>query len=605
MISSMEQGGRRKPAPRHQNHPIPLLRGPFEESIIEAQISPGSYSITPADAAARRAHLLSSSTYERTCSGRWRQRDGERYHPLWKLIAQMSFGVHLLDEGAARSEIDAVKILQSHVNEVDGFLQRTGEDFQLASRDIAKRIVLLEDPFKNLKAFDAILESRHCRLSILHISDTVDDVVERSLVAMQDALKDVEKGLQAVSVFGRYLRGLGKAGPRPKSATVEAIQRTMIANIQGWNRTFLHLYTQGQDLARLLIRLSSANSELRRQVAFASRKYATHFSSQPATTKFEPDRRQTMNPRLSRLFRRRTGIPTDISREMLSLDKPLPDRPETLSSDIDTVFINQILYDYNVTRPAQPQSNLPRRSASSAQKRVTTFHGRPRPYSVSAFGSPINKRGFDSGVSVKWTANGTKNLTSFEDSPLAASKSPGNTRFAGQPLHWNTTVEYSNHKDVNEYHSHVKPASPSTSPSPGLSSRKSKLSLRSLGQSFRSQDQPGRTKSAVTALLGLIRQRAKKSSGSRGPNNERDTSHRTSPSLPQKEPPSVVWTRYDPEINSRLPNPNTSNPVDGQSRRQVVGAEHHLELDHNLTALPSIEPTAFPESKSRSRYLGR
>ena len=605
MISPTEQGGRRKPAPRHRHdHPIPLLRGPFEESIIEAQNSRDLYLITPADAAARRAHLLSSSTYERTCSGRWRQRDGERYHPLWKLIAQMSFGVHLLEEGAARSEIDAVKILQSHVNEVDGFLQRTGEDFQLASRDIAKRIVLLEDPFRNLKAFDAILESRDCRLSILHISDTVDDVVERSLVAMQDALKDVEKGLQAVSVFGRYLRGLGKAGPRPKSATVEAIQRTMRANIQGWNRTFLHLYTQGQELARLLIRLSSANSELRRQVAFASRKYATHLSSQPATTKFESDRRQTMNPRLSRLFRRRTGIPTDISREMSSLDKPLPDRPETLRSDIDTVFINQILYD-NVTRPAQPQSNLPRRSASSAQKRVTTFHGRPRPYSVAAFGSSINKRGFDSGVSVKWAANGTKDLTSFEDSPLAASKSPGNQRFANQPLHENTAVEYTNHKDANDYHSHVKPASPSTSPSPGISSRKSKLSLRSLGQSFRSQDQPGRTKSAVTALLGLIRQRAKKPSGSRGPDSERDTSHHISPSLPQKELSGVVWTRYDPETNPRLPNPYTSSAVDGQSRRKLVGAEHHLEPDHNFTALPSIEPTAFPESRSRSRYLGR
>lgn len=594
-----------EPTPRYQHaHPIPLLRGPFEESIWEAQSNSESNLISPSDGPSRRAHLLASNTYERTCSGRWRQRRGERYHPLWKLIAQLSFGLHLLAGRAARSEVESVKIMQSHVNEIDGFLQRTAEDIQLASQDITKRIIGLEDPLENLKTFDAMLERRDFRLSILHINDAVDHVAERSLIAMQDAQKDVEKGLQGVSVFGRYLRGGEK---NQESATFEAVQKTMVSNVQGWSRTFLHLHTKGQELAQLLARLSSANSELRRQVAFASRKHIVHTPNQwPSQASALDAPRQASNPRLSKLLRQRTDIPSDICRKELSLDKPLPGRPQNLISGIDPLSINQILSDYNTARSPQGRANIPRRSVSLAQRRTAQFDGHPRRFSVATFASPVKKQALNSTEPAKW---GTDHVKEGADSGNENSATParlGNPRIAVQPLHEDVQVRNGSREDNHRDQSGTTESRRPISARPALSGRKSGLSLRSLGRSIRPQNQASRSRSAVTALLGVFRTGDKESNSAREVQGKKDADHRKpSRLLRKKGASSVVWTKHNPESSPQLPTPYSPTPVKREGRHWGVKVADIPELGHNFTALPSIENNALPRTAIRSEYLSK
>ena len=101
-------------------HPVPSLQGPFEESMIES-VNDLAENDIPNDAVLRRTILLDSAFYQRVVAGRWKQKPGEKYHPLWKLVAQMSFGLHLLARSMARSEDEVMKILQAHVDDIDGF----------------------------------------------------------------------------------------------------------------------------------------------------------------------------------------------------------------------------------------------------------------------------------------------------------------------------------------------------------------------------------------------------------------------------------------------------------------------------------------------------
>ena len=147
-------------------HPVPQLQGPFEESMLESVNDMADQDVY-LDAAERRATLLEKPHYERICAGRWKQKPGEKYHPLWKIAAQTSFGMHLLAEGMAKSEDEVMKILQSHVDDVDGFLERTTEDFDLALSDVQERLRYLRLPLEHVEVFDRMLEDRTFRASII------------------------------------------------------------------------------------------------------------------------------------------------------------------------------------------------------------------------------------------------------------------------------------------------------------------------------------------------------------------------------------------------------------------------------------------------------
>ncbi|KAL6245351.1 hypothetical protein RBB50_007349 [Rhinocladiella similis] len=269
---------------RPPTHPVPQLQKPFEESMVESVDDQADQEV-PMDAMARRTILLEGSRYERVIAGRWRQKPGEKYHPLWKLVAQMSFGMHLLAENMAISEEEVMRILQSHVDDIDGFLERTTEDFDLAQSDIHERIRCLKLPLSHGEVFDRMLEDRAFRASILDGNEKIDHVISRTKKAAKDALKDVQKGFDATNVLEKYLTKLNSTWKRDSSEH-EAVLVAMLGNAEGWRRAFLELHLQGNKLTGSLKKLAEVVAEMERRAAIVSRNLVAraqkskHISSQ-------------------------------------------------------------------------------------------------------------------------------------------------------------------------------------------------------------------------------------------------------------------------------------------------------------------------------------
>jgi hypothetical protein len=251
-------------------HPVPQLQGPFEESMMES-LNESEEGEQQADSVARRKLLLQGETYERVCAGRWKQRPGEKFHPLWKLSAQLSFGLHLLAQGLAKSEEEVMRILQSHVDDIDGFLERTTEDFDLAQSDVDERLRYLRLPLEHVDVFDHMLDDRAFRTSIVEGNEKIEHIVERTSEAMKDALKDVQKGIDATGALGKYLTDL-KNTWTDKTPELEAVYVAMLGNVEGWTRAFMDLHLQGNRLAVSLVQLAGIVAEMQRRAGIASRK---------------------------------------------------------------------------------------------------------------------------------------------------------------------------------------------------------------------------------------------------------------------------------------------------------------------------------------------
>lgn len=199
-----------------------------------------------------------------------------RYHPFWKLVSQMVFGVHLLAKRLAKSDVEVMKILQSHVDEVDGFLQRTTEDFLIIHLDVRTRIQYLSLPLGNLDVFDEMLEDRNFRLSLVAYNDQIEHAVDRFTLAITDSLKDLRKGKEAMGALWHYLRQLADEGYF-QSKSLKAFHQTMIDNMEGWIITLSKLRRRGAALHKALRQLAFAVTEMQRRVGVASRKDARSF----------------------------------------------------------------------------------------------------------------------------------------------------------------------------------------------------------------------------------------------------------------------------------------------------------------------------------------
>ena len=256
-------------------HPVPTMQGAFEESMLETMNEleePESIDrFSKADSVSRRKILLEQEQYERTVAGRWKQKPGEKFHPLWKLVAQISFGMHLLQQGLAKSDEEVIKILQTHVDEVDGFLERTTEDFDLGQGDIDERIRYLRLPLEHGEVFDSMLKDRSFRTAIVEGNEKIEHIVDRTAAAMKDALKDVTKGLVSTRELAKYLTRLEKTWD-DRSDEHNSVYMAMIGNTEGWTRAFLTLQQKGSTLGRALIQLGSIVGEMQRRAGVASRK---------------------------------------------------------------------------------------------------------------------------------------------------------------------------------------------------------------------------------------------------------------------------------------------------------------------------------------------
>lgn len=241
---------------------------------------------------------------------------GERYHPFWKLVSQMVFGVHLLAKRLAKSDAEVMKILQGHVDELDGFLQRTTEDFLIIHLDVRTRIQYLSLPLGNLDVFDEMLRDPNFRLSLVAYNDQIENAVDRFTLAITDALKDLRKGKEAMGALWYYLHQLADEGCFG-SDSLKAFYRAMMENMEGWIVALSKLRRRGAALQKALKQLAFAVIEMQHRVGVASRKDVRSFIQM---TNKSPGRAKSVR---QRLFAK--GPTTPASCPMS--DKPLPRDP--------------------------------------------------------------------------------------------------------------------------------------------------------------------------------------------------------------------------------------------------------------------------------------
>jgi len=255
-------------------HPIPSMQGAFAESMVEAAGSstPSEKKSRVGNAAARRMLLLDQDISEETHAARWRQKPGQRYHELWKLMAQISFGIYLLLNGIARDDEQVMNILQGHVDEVDEFLETTLEDFDLAQEDIDERLQLLRMPLENIHIFDGMLEDRNFRMQIVEGNEKIEHAITRTAAMMKDALKDVQQGLNACKEFTFYLAEEQEDGVwMDTRQDMQKVFDAMKGNVDGWYKAYVSLQTKGNRLGVALVQLGSIVAEMDRRAGEVSR----------------------------------------------------------------------------------------------------------------------------------------------------------------------------------------------------------------------------------------------------------------------------------------------------------------------------------------------
>lgn len=254
-------------------HPMPSFQAAFNESIIESieEQTTQRQHHPKLGAKARRQKMIQADEYDETYNAQWRNRPQAKYHPLWKLMAQISFGVHLVEQRLARSDEEVVKILQRHVDEVDAFLDRTTEDLDLSHRDIDERVNHLRLPLQHIDIFDAMLEDMKFRFDIVDGNDKIEQVMTRTARAMKDALADVIKGLEAVTELSRYLDDVRQRVHGLNDQT-SSICNAMKENTEGWLRCLRRLQTMGTDLGISLAQLGNIWSTMVDRAAIASQR---------------------------------------------------------------------------------------------------------------------------------------------------------------------------------------------------------------------------------------------------------------------------------------------------------------------------------------------
>ncbi|GAB1195295.1 hypothetical protein APSETT444_004553 [Aspergillus pseudonomiae] len=140
--------------------------------------------------------------------------------------------------------------------------------------DVRTRIQYLNLPLQNLEAFDGMLQDRNFRLTMIDYNQKIEHAIERFTTAIEDALKDMQKGKEAIGVLWRYLKQSAEEhGPLPSN--LFATHKAMLANTEGWNVAFSKLRRKGFALQSALSQLCLAITELQRRVGVASRKEAS------------------------------------------------------------------------------------------------------------------------------------------------------------------------------------------------------------------------------------------------------------------------------------------------------------------------------------------
>ena len=246
------------PVPRH---PILAMQNAFAESMHDAGDPKIKYPTH--DVKERRRLLLEGERMEDSLSPKWRQKPWQQHHQLWKLMAQISFGIYLLLNGMAKDDQQVMDILQTHVDEVDEFLEMTLEDFDLAQEDISERLQFLKLPLENISVFESMLEDSTFRTQIMEGNERISHVIDCTAYAVADSLKGVMQGMEATREFGVYLARLdGNSNWKQKHADMMKVFDAMKGNVDGWNKAYVALKDRGNNLGVTLVQLGTIVREI-------------------------------------------------------------------------------------------------------------------------------------------------------------------------------------------------------------------------------------------------------------------------------------------------------------------------------------------------------
>ncbi|KAI9710548.1 MAG: hypothetical protein M1820_002684 [Bogoriella megaspora] len=307
-------------------HPVALMQGAFEESIFESTDQNVGQDTDAkqdkADPTVWRQKLLDGNEQPNGSTSRWKQRPNAKFHPLWKLVAQITFGMHLLHQQLAKSDEEVVKILQTHVDEIDSFLERANDDFDLAIKDIDERIRYLKLPLEHIDVFDVMLEDKQFRTSIIDGNDKIEKIVKQTARGMHDALFDISRGLEATAELKKYLESLGIEWTDGNDE-LRSTYDVMRANVEGWLRAFNDLQMKGHSLNLSMVKLGSIIGEMSKRAGIASRRHA-QITSPPRSPRLNPSRIRSPPP--ASRYAGRTP------------KKPLPHEPDLIKPAVEATL---------------------------------------------------------------------------------------------------------------------------------------------------------------------------------------------------------------------------------------------------------------------------
>ncbi|KAK4218849.1 hypothetical protein QBC37DRAFT_274061 [Rhypophila decipiens] len=265
-----------EPAPRlppPPQHPIPSMQDGFAESLVEAM---GGTTQKPklrtGDAKARRDELLDQDKEDPPPGATWRFRPGQKCHELRRLMAQISFGVYLLLNGMANSQISVFSILQGHIDEVDEFLETTLEDIGLATKDLEDRMAHLKLPMDNVDVFERMLEDRNFRLQILEGNLKIEHIVARTNVALEQTVQDLGEAVASTREFAEYLAKQENGRWRLERPDVIDIFAAMKGNTDGWSIAFVDLQSKASHLETVIHQLIAMIAEIEKRAEKVSRR---------------------------------------------------------------------------------------------------------------------------------------------------------------------------------------------------------------------------------------------------------------------------------------------------------------------------------------------
>lgn len=342
-------------------HPVPAMQGAFEESIYESSEPNPQPRSKDESAETRRQRVLEARQYDDSWTTRWKQRPSARHHPLAKLMAQIVFGMHLLQQQAAKSDEEVVKILQTHVDEVDNFLEKATEDFDLAIKDIAERIHFLKLPMAHPDVFGTMLEDKQFRTQLMEGNEKIENIIERTSRAMNASLLDVQRGKAAAKELGHYLNAVSDEWPGEKQ-DLEAVLNAMRGNEQGWKHCLKELQNKAHDLRDNLDQLSTVIREMARMAADASRRTRAH------------GRAASAQPPMSAIPRSKFNSDGQRSRAM-SVDKPLPKAPVNTNGPVE-LEAHPVPIERRYEQP-RPTPASPTRVEPTSARRSSTVPPRP------------------------------------------------------------------------------------------------------------------------------------------------------------------------------------------------------------------------------------